>query len=145
MKNESLLINSGIGISNILNEIRKLTQNPVTVVATHTHWDHIGGHKLFNSFYVHNDDEDWISGKFPLTLDYIKTLVVKEPCQIPQQLIKSRKKIRPQAQADLFTNLLFCADFGHAMHFKNNRKGYICGNHDKHVKTACSDHIVREK
>lgn len=84
-KNESLLIDSGMGISNILDEIRKLTQNPVTVVATHTHWDHIGGHKLFNSFYVHKDEEDWISGKFPLTLDYIKTLVVEEPCQIPKE------------------------------------------------------------
>ncbi|GAA0777450.1 hypothetical protein GCM10008908_32650 [Clostridium subterminale] len=33
---ESLLIDSGMGIGNILNEINKLTKNPVTVVSTHT-------------------------------------------------------------------------------------------------------------
>lgn len=30
------------------------------------------------------------------------------------------------------------------MHFKKNRRGYICGNYNKHGSKACSDHIVRE-
>lgn len=84
-ENESVLIDSGMGIANIIDEVRKLTQNPVTVIATHIHWDHIGGHKLFNKFYVHKDEEGWINGNFPLTLDYIKTLVVEEPCTLPKE------------------------------------------------------------
>ncbi|AKC64214.1 site-specific recombinase, DNA invertase Pin [Clostridium sporogenes] len=30
------------------------------------------------------------------------------------------------------------------MHFKKNRKGYVCGSFNKHGKKACSDHIIRE-
>jgi len=37
-----LLIDTGLGICNIYDEVRKLTDKPVTAVATHIHWDHIG-------------------------------------------------------------------------------------------------------
>lgn len=30
--------------------IKKLTDHPVTAVATHIHWDHIGGHKYYPDF-----------------------------------------------------------------------------------------------
>ena len=39
----SLLIDSGLGICNIYDEVRMLTDKPVIAVATHIHWDHIGG------------------------------------------------------------------------------------------------------
>lgn len=44
----------------------------------------------------------------------------------------------------LFTNISFCADCGKSMHFKKNRKGYVCGTYNKHGHTQCSDHYVRE-
>ena len=40
----ALLIDTGLGISNIYEQVRKLTHKPVAAVATHIHWDHIGGH-----------------------------------------------------------------------------------------------------
>lgn len=43
----SLLIDTGLGICNIYDEVIKFTDTPVTAVATHVHWDHIGGHKYF--------------------------------------------------------------------------------------------------
>lgn len=46
----SLLIDTGLGICNIYNEVAKLTDRPVEAVATHIHWDHIGGHKYFPDF-----------------------------------------------------------------------------------------------
>ena len=49
----ALLIDTGLGICNIYDEVRKLTDKPVTAVATHIHWDHIGGHKYFPDFYAH--------------------------------------------------------------------------------------------
>ena len=52
----SLLIDTGLGISNIYEEVLKLTDKPITAVATHIHWDHIGGHKYFPDFYAHADD-----------------------------------------------------------------------------------------
>ena len=78
----SLLIDTGLGIQNIYNEVVKLTDKPVIAVATHIHWDHIGGHKYFPNFYVHEDEVNWLSGEFPLTLDQIKAMVV-EKCEIP--------------------------------------------------------------
>ena len=40
-----LLIDTGLGISDISEEVKTLTETPVTAAATHIHWDHIGGHK----------------------------------------------------------------------------------------------------
>lgn len=78
----SLLIDTGLGISNIYEEVLKLTNNPITAVATHIHWDHIGGHKYFSDFYAHADELDWLNGKFPLSTETIKTMVV-DCCDLP--------------------------------------------------------------
>ena len=61
-----------------------------------------------------------------------------------QQLIASRKRKRPSPSPHLFSNILICKDCGHGMHFKKNRKGYICGNFNKHGTKACTCHIIRE-
>jgi hypothetical protein len=73
-----------------------------------------------------------------------EAIITRTDFEAVQQLIKSRKKIRSQQNIHLFTNILFCADCGHGMHFKKNREGYVCGNFNKHGKKACSDHIIRE-
>ena len=54
----------------------KLTNRPITAVATHIHWDHIGGHKYFPDFYAHADELEWLNGKFPLSLEMIKEMAV---------------------------------------------------------------------
>lgn len=46
----SLLIDTGLGICNISEIVKKQTDRPVTAVATHVHWDHIGGHKYYPRF-----------------------------------------------------------------------------------------------
>jgi glyoxylase-like metal-dependent hydrolase (beta-lactamase superfamily II) len=79
----SLLIDTGLGICNIYNKVIKLTGKPVTAVATHIHWDHIGGHKYFPDFYAHEDELNWLSGEFPLTMEQIKGMVV-DRCDLPK-------------------------------------------------------------
>jgi glyoxylase-like metal-dependent hydrolase (beta-lactamase superfamily II) len=79
----SLLIDTGLGICNIYDEVRKLTDKPVTAVATHIHWDHIGGHKYFPDFYAHEDELNWLNGEFPLTFEQIKGMVV-DRCELPE-------------------------------------------------------------
>lgn len=59
-------------------------------------------------------------------------------------MIISRQRIRPQQEIHLFTNTAFCVDCGRGLHFKKNRKGYVCGNYNKHGKKACSEHFVKE-
>lgn len=78
----SLLIDTGLGISNIYEEVIKLTDTPVTAVATHIHWDHIGGHRYFPDFYAHCAELDWLNGKFPLSREAIKEMVV-DRCDLP--------------------------------------------------------------
>lgn len=79
----SLLIDTGLGIENIYEEVIKLTDKPVIAVATHIHWDHIGGHRYFPEFYAHEDEVCWLTGEFPLTLEQIKAYVV-ERCDLPE-------------------------------------------------------------
>lgn len=46
--NESaLLIDTGLGVSNIRAVVSRLTTLPVLAVTTRAHWDHIGGHRYF--------------------------------------------------------------------------------------------------
>lgn len=79
----SLLIDTGLGIMNIYDEVKKLTDKPVIAVATHIHWDHIGGHKYFPDFYAHENELNWLTGEFPLTMEQIKAFVV-ERCELPE-------------------------------------------------------------
>lgn len=76
-------IDTGIGISNIYEEVSKLTNKPITAVATHIHWDHIGGHKYFPEFYAHADELEWLNGKFPLSIETIKEMVI-DRCDLPE-------------------------------------------------------------
>ncbi len=78
----SLLIDTGLGICNIYDEVIKLTDKPVIAVATHIHWDHIGGHKYFPDFYVHSDEINWLNGEFPLSMETIREMVV-DRCDLP--------------------------------------------------------------
>ena len=79
----SLLIDTGLGISNIYDEVIKLTDKPIIAVATHIHWDHIGGHVHFPDFYAHEDELNWLNGEFPLSLEQIKKMVV-DRCDLPE-------------------------------------------------------------
>ena len=85
------------------------------------------------------DPSDWI-----IIEDVHDPIISKAQFQLVQKLMLERKKIKPQAQSHLFSNLLFCADCGRGMHFKKNSKGYVCGNFNKHGSKRCSNHRVRE-
>lgn len=79
----SLLIDTGLGICNIYDEVVKLTEQPVTAVATHIHWDHIGGHVFFPDFYAHEAELDWLNGAFPLSMETVRGMVV-DRCDLPE-------------------------------------------------------------
>ena len=79
----SLLIDTGLGICDISRVVSQLTCKPVTAVATHVHWDHIGGHKYYPNFYVHAAELNWLQGGFPQPLSMIKGYVT-ERCDLPE-------------------------------------------------------------
>lgn len=78
----SLLIDTGLGIENIYDVVQALTDKPVTAAATHIHWDHIGGHKFFPDFYAHSAELDWLNGRFPLSIETVREMVV-DRCDLP--------------------------------------------------------------
>lgn len=79
----SLLIDTGLGICNIYDEVARLADKPVTAIATHIHWDHIGGHWYFPDFYAHAEELGWLNGGFPQSLETIKTYVT-DRCDLPE-------------------------------------------------------------
>lgn len=79
----SLLIDTGLGICNIYDEVIKLTDKPVAAAATHIHWDHIGGHKYFPDFYAHGEEISWLNGKFPLSMETVREMVL-DRCDPPE-------------------------------------------------------------
>lgn len=83
-KDHSLLIDTGLGICDISAVVSKLTDKPVTAVATHVHWDHIGGHQYYPDFYAHEAELDWLNGGFPQPMETIKGYVV-ERCDLPER------------------------------------------------------------
>jgi len=73
----ALLIDSGLGVCDIKEVTDDLTDLPVTVVTTHSHWDHLGGHHLFEEVMVHKLDAGWLTGGFPLGTDHIREMLMK--------------------------------------------------------------------
>ncbi len=82
--NRAALIDTGLGVSNIREIVKSLTELPVLAVTTHAHWDHIGGHGLFGETAVHEAEESWLFGGFPLPLSVVRANLMKEPCAFPK-------------------------------------------------------------
>lgn len=69
----SLLIDSGLGVADIRPVIEKYTDSKkLMVVATHVHWDHIGGHRCFEDIFVNKNETAWLADEFPLPLSFVK-------------------------------------------------------------------------
>lgn len=84
-RERAALIDTGLGVANIRKIVDGLTRLPVTAVTTHVHWDHIGGHKYFDSIAVHELEKDWLSVKFPMPLRAVKDNLTKYPCDFPAE------------------------------------------------------------
>ncbi len=79
----AILIDTGLGVADIRQVVSRFTSLPVTVVTTHGHWDHIGGHGLFSEILIHEKEAAWISGEFPIPLSAVKANLLREPNELP--------------------------------------------------------------
>jgi glyoxylase-like metal-dependent hydrolase (beta-lactamase superfamily II) len=57
-RDRDLLIDSGMGIVSLREHIPLLSGRPILAVASHTHFDHIGGHHEFAERAVHPDEAE---------------------------------------------------------------------------------------
>lgn len=81
----AVLIDTGLGVSNIREIVDSLTKLPIMVVTTHIHWDHIGGHKCFDNIAVYEAEKDWLSTEFPIPLQVVKRNLTRIPCDFPKE------------------------------------------------------------
>jgi glyoxylase-like metal-dependent hydrolase (beta-lactamase superfamily II) len=81
---EALLIDTGLGVSDIGEIVKQITSLPILTVLTHAHWDHIGGLDSYSKFAIHEEEKLWISDSFPIPLQVIKNNLVLQPCEFPQ-------------------------------------------------------------
>ena len=79
----AVLIDTGLGVANIKSIVDSITALPILVITTHVHWDHIGGHKYFRDFAVHEKEVAWISEKFPISLQMVEKNLTQRPCDFP--------------------------------------------------------------
>lgn len=61
-RDRDLLVDSGLGLGSLRAELRDLFERPVVAVATHRHFDHVGGLREFDEVVVHRDDAGSVAG-----------------------------------------------------------------------------------
>ncbi len=55
-----LIIDTGMGVASLVDEIQDLTERSVTAVATHSHGDHIGSHHEFDDVVIHPSEARYL-------------------------------------------------------------------------------------
>lgn len=126
---KAILIDTGLGISNIKEIVDSLTSLPVMVITTHVHWDHIGGHKYFDNIAVHGAEKDWLSTKFPIPLQAVKKNLICKPCDLPEDFSIDEYKIFNGTPKKILWDGS-CMDLGNrkliAIHTPGHSPGHCC-------------------
>ena len=60
-RDHDALIDSGLGLASLREELADLFERPVVAIATHRHFDHTGGLFEFDEIVVHRDDGDAVT------------------------------------------------------------------------------------
>ena len=60
-RDRDLLVDSGLGLASLREELADLFERPVIAVATHRHFDHTGGLHEFEEVVVHRDDAEAVA------------------------------------------------------------------------------------
>ena len=55
-RDRDLLVDSGMGVVSLREQVPLVTEKPCVAVASHTHFDHIGCHYEFDERWVHRDE-----------------------------------------------------------------------------------------
>ncbi|MCC8080052.1 MAG: MBL fold metallo-hydrolase [Oscillospiraceae bacterium] len=95
---KALLLDTGLGTTNICDEVSSLTAKPLYVVNTHGHGDHSGGNIYFDTVYMHRMAETDARDAFELN----KTVLTEEQCNTVQSNMNSNYEVRYVADGFTF-------------------------------------------
>ncbi|HEV2127326.1 MAG TPA: MBL fold metallo-hydrolase [Thermomicrobiales bacterium] len=59
------LIDTGMGVGDILAVVERITTLPVVVINSHAHWDHIGGNAQFDEIWIHEAEAAGLANGVP--------------------------------------------------------------------------------
>lgn len=79
-KTKAILFDTGIGVDSISTLVKQLTDLPVTVLNSHTHFDHMGGNHEFASISALNNSYTIQNAKKGWSHDVIKDEVTQAAC-----------------------------------------------------------------
>lgn len=122
---KALLIDTGLGVSNIKVVVSNITKKPIQVVTTHVHWDHIGGHKNFENIAVYEKEKEWLCSKFPIPLQVVKANLMKEDCSFEKDFNIDEYKIF-QGNPNLILNDMDIINLGNRQIQVIHTPGHIC-------------------
>ncbi len=125
----ALLIDTGLGISDIRTVVERLTDLPILVVTTHVHWDHIGGHSLFENIAVYEKEVSWLAEKFPLPIQVVKHNLTCRDCEFPDSFCLEEYQIfQGMPQKIIYDGE--CIDLGNrkveVIHTPGHSPGHCC-------------------
>lgn len=68
-RDHDLVIDTGMGVARLTDELADLVDKPVTAVATHSHGDHIGSHHEFDDVAIHPAEAADLESPYMQSLD----------------------------------------------------------------------------
>ena len=91
---DALLVDTCTGEGDILAEIKKLTDLPVSVIFTHSDGDHVGAAKYFEDCFMHPSEFDYYKSK---TDDPVEMIPIWEGDGLRYRNVQFRSYIDPRA------------------------------------------------
>ncbi|ESR24852.1 MBL fold metallo-hydrolase [Lutibaculum baratangense] len=107
-RDRDMLVDSGMGVVSLRQHVPLVTERPLTAVASHTHFDHIGCHHEFDERCVHEAEADLLAHPTrgntladPYVTDEIFTALPPEPYVSASYAVKAAPATRILRDGDV--------------------------------------------
>ncbi len=107
-RDRDMLVDSGMGVVSLSEQVSLVTERACLVVASHTHFDHIGSHHEFDERLVHRDEAALMARPTrantladPYVTDEIFTRLPPAPYRSPDYNVAAARATRELAHGDL--------------------------------------------
>ena len=99
---KALLIDTGMGIKNIFDTVKSLTDKEIVVAITHAHWDHIGDIDKIKTVMINKNEAPRLK-KFPISQKQVRDELAKTSLPFPKDFNLNAYKV-PLANNIIYIN-----------------------------------------